>query len=74
MTTAAELLNEAWAGIQLSKDSLFVTLSNRLVQIRLRDQLLVLAGAYALIWVMLLPVLMPLQLLGLISIVVCFSL
>lgn len=65
--TAAALFNEAWAGIQLSKDSFFVTLSNRLVQIRLRDQLLVLAGAYALIWVLLMPVLMPLQLLGLIS-------
>lgn len=58
---------EFWAGIQLSKESVLVTLSNRLVQIRLRDQLLVLAGAYCLIWIVLLPVLLPLHLFGLIS-------
>jgi hypothetical protein len=55
-------------GVLLSKEALFKTLSNRLVQVRLRDQMLVLIGCYVLLFVSSMPVLLPLSMFGLVSV------
>ncbi len=55
-------------GVVLSKEALFKTLSNRLVQVRLRDQMLVLLGCYVLLFVSSMPVLLPLSMFGLVSV------
>jgi hypothetical protein len=61
-------MNDFVDGLRLSIAAFVKTVTIRLVQIRLRDQILVLAGAYALIFVSLMPILMPLSMFGFVSI------